>query len=158
MTIKIVCVGELKDDWQIMACGEYVKRLGRFCRLEIRQVDDERIDRPGGAERKRILDKEGARILRAIAPSETVIALDVKGKALSSEELAEDIAKMALDGKSAVTYVIGGSLGLSDEVLSRADQRLSLSKMTFHHMMARVILLEQLYRSFKILSNETYHK
>ena len=159
MNIKIICVGKLREQWHKQACDEYIKRLSRYCKTEIRQVDDERPKgKEGAAEKQRILEAEGKRILAALAENETVVALDVKGKAVSSEEMAELFEDLTLRGKSSIAIIIGGSLGLSEDVLKRADIRISLSKMTFNHMLARVIILEQIYRCFKIMSNETYHK
>ena len=159
MNIKIICVGKLREQWHKQACDEYIKRLSRYCRLEIRQVDDER---PKGkdsvSEKQRILETEGKRILSTLTGNETVVALDVYGKAVSSEEMAGLIEAWSQRGKSNIAIVIGGSFGLSEEILKKADVRLSMSKMTFNHMLARVIILEQIYRCFKIISNETYHK
>ncbi len=159
MNIKIICVGKLREQWHKQACDEYIKRLSRYCKLEIRQVDDERPKgKEGAAEKQRILEAEGKRILSALAENETVVVLDVRGNAVSSEEMAELLKGLVQRGKSSIAIIIGGSLGLSEDVLKRADIRISLSKMTFNHMLARVIILEQIYRCFKIISNETYHK
>lgn len=159
MNIKLICVGKLREQWHKQACDEYIKRLSRYCKLDVRQVDDEK---PKGkeseAEKQRILEAEGKRILAALSDGDVAMVLDVRGKAVSSEELAEILDDLPRTGKSNIAVIIGGSLGLSQEVLKRADMRISMSKMTFNHMLARVIILEQVYRCFKINANESYHK
>ena len=142
-----------------MAVDEYVKRLGRYCQLEIVEVADEKT--PDGAslkEEEQIKEKEGERILKHLKPSVHVIALAIEGKGLSSEELADKMERLGVAGTSHITFVIGGSLGLSDKVLKRSDMLLSFSKMTFPHQLMRVILLEQIYRSYRIIQGEPYHK
>lgn len=138
---------------------EYQKRLGRFCSLSIEEVKEELIsENPSTALEALVKKEEGKRILTRLKQGTYLISLEVKGKEYSSEDLATAISDLGVKGRSDVTFIIGGSLGLSEEVLSRSDLRLSFSKMTFPHQMMRVILLEQLYRSFKINKNETYHK
>lgn len=159
MNINIVCVGKLKEKYWRDAVAEYSKRLGRFCSLTITELKEERLpDNASPAEEQKVIDTEGQNILRTVKNDDYVIALDVKGKGLSSEQLAEKIGDLGLQGRSNLVMIIGGSLGLSEEVRRRADFRLSFSAMTFPHQMMRVILLEQVYRAFKILHNETYHK
>ncbi len=159
MNITVVCIGKLKEKYWIDAIKEYSKRLGRYCTLVITELKEDRLpDNASSAEEKKVKENEGKSILKVLRPDDYVIALDVKGKQLSSEQLSEKIDALGVNGKSNVVFIIGGSLGLSSEVLSRADFRLSFSPMTFPHQMMRVILLEQVYRSFKIIRNETYHK
>lgn len=159
MNINVVCVGKLKEKYWRDAIAEYSKRLGRFCSLTITELKEERLpDNASPAEEQKVIDAEGQSILKAVKNDDYVIALDVKGKGLSSEQLAEKIGDLGLQGRSNLVMIIGGSLGLSEEVRRRADFRLSFSAMTFPHQMMRVILLEQVYRAFKILHNETYHK
>lgn len=159
MNINIVCVGKLKEKYWTDAIAEYSKRLGRYCRLSIIELKEERLpDNASAAEEEHVKTAEGQSIIKALSGDSYVIALDVKGKQLSSEQLAQKIDDLAVQGKSTIDLIIGGSLGLSDEVLRRADFKLSFSPMTFPHQMMRVILLEQIYRAFKINRNEPYHK
>lgn len=149
MNIRILCVGTLKEKYWKEAVAEYTKRLGAYCSFSIEEV------RESPAED---VFEEGERILKKIKPDEVVIALEIQGAAKSSQELSSDLDALALAGKSNIVFVIGGSTGLSPAVSNRADRSLSFSKMTFTHQMMRVILLEQIYRSFKISRNEKYHK
>lgn len=159
MNIQIVCIGKLKEKYWTEAVAEYSKRLSRFCTLEIVELKESRLpDRASVAEEKLVKQEEGREILKAIKPGSFVITLEILGKQLDSPQLAEKISQLSLEGKSSIAFVIGGSLGLSEEVSQRADFKLSFSKMTFPHQMMRVILLEQVYRAFKINRNETYHK
>ncbi len=159
LKITIVAVGKVKEKFYVQAASEYQKRLSRYCRLHMIEVADEKTpDSASDLENIQIKDKEGSRILAAIPEVSYVAALAIEGKMLSSEELAGKLEKLPLAGKSHICFVIGGSLGLSEEVLARADIRLSFSKMTFPHQLMRVILLEQLYRSFRIIRKEPYHK
>ena len=159
MNIQIVCIGKLKEKYWTEAVAEYSKRLSRFCTLEIVELKESRLpDRASVAEEKLVKQEEGREILKAIKPGSFVITLEILGKQLDSPQLAEKISQLSLEGKSNIAFVIGGSLGLSEEVSQRADFKLSFSKMTFPHQMMRVILLEQIYRAFKINRNETYHK
>ena len=159
MQIDILCVGKIKERFFRDALEEYKKRLSRYCRVtEIEVVDEKTPDEAGETEVRQIKEKEGARLLSKIRESAYVIALAIDGKSLSSEELAEKLGSLAINGQSHLQFVIGGSLGLSPEVLSRADMKLSFSKMTFPHQLMRVILAEQIYRSYRILRNEPYHK
>lgn len=159
MNIQIVCIGKLKEKYWTEAVAEYSKRLSRFCTLEIVELKESRLpDKASEAEEKLVKQEEGREILKAIKPGSFVITLEILGKQLDSPQLAEKISQLSLEGKSSIAFVIGGSLGLSEEVSKRADFKLSFSKMTFPHQMMRVILLEQVYRAFKINRNETYHK
>lgn len=159
MKITVVAVGKIKERFFQEAIKEYEKRLGRYCRLEIVQVADEKTpDGAGEALERQIKEKEGERILAQIRDGAYVIALAIEGKMLDSEELADKLGQLGTGGISQIVFVIGGSLGLSQEVLRRADYRLSFSKMTFPHQLMRVILLEQVYRGFRILNHQPYHK
>ena len=159
MRIRIVCIGKLKERYWSEAVEEYSKRLSRYCELEIVQLKEARLpDRASLADEQNVIFEEGQSILKNLKEGSQVITLEIKGKELSSEGLAAYLGELQLEGKSDLTFVIGGSLGLSEQVSARADFRLSFSRMTFPHQMMRVILLEQIYRAFKILRNETYHK
>lgn len=159
MNIRILCVGKLKESYWTGAAAEYVKRLGRYCNLVIDEIREEKLpDNASEAEEEKGKRAEGERILSRVRDSDHVIALDIKGKALSSEAFAEHMERLALEGTVDVTFLIGGSNGLSQPVLNRSDFKLSFSNMTFPHQLMRVILLEQVYRCFKIIRNETYHK
>ena len=158
MKITLVTVGKIKERYFEDAIKEYSKRLGRYCRLDIQVQDEKTPDGAGEAMERQIKDKEGQRILSNIKDGAYVIALAIEGRMLSSEELASRLQKLGVDGISHIVFVIGGSLGLSDEVMRRADFALSFSKMTFPHQMMRVVLLEQVYRSYRIMAGEPYHK
>lgn len=158
MNGTILCVGRLKEKWQREGCAEYLKRLSRYGKYEVVAVDDEREpDRPSAAQIAQIKEKEGAALLRHIRPADRVIALCIRADAPDSVALSERLAGWAGDGRRNV-FVIGGSNGLSDGVLKRADARLSFSNLTFPHGLMRVILLEQLYRAERIHTGEPYHK
>ena len=159
MRINIVCVGKIKEKYLKLGIDEFKKRLSKYCKLEIIELEDEKA--PENLSDKEMLiikAKEGKKILSKIKDNSYVIALAIDGKNLSSEELAQTINKLGVRGVSNITFVIGGSLGLSDEVLSRADYKLSFSKMTFPHQLMRLILLEQVYRAYRINNGEPYHK
>ena len=159
MKITIITVGKIKEKYFTMAIDEYSKRLGRYVKLDIVEVADEKT--PDGAsdtEERLIRQKEGERILKLLKEDSYVITLEIEGKMLDSVELSEKINQIGVSGKGHITFIIGGSLGLSDEVKNRADFKLSFSKMTFPHQLMRVVLLEQIYRSYRILGNEPYHK
>ena len=159
MRINIVCVWKIKEKYLKLGIDEFKKRLSKYCKLDIIELDDEKApENLSDKEMEMIKDKEGKRILAKIKDTSYVIALAIDGKSLSSEELADTINKLGIRGISNITFVIGGSLGLSDEVLSRADYKLSFSKMTFPHQLMRLILLEQIYRSYRINNGEPYHK
>ena len=159
MKITLVTVGKIKEKFFEDAIKEYSKRLSRYCKLEILQVADEKT--PEGASEAvelQIKEKEGQRILSLIRDDAYVIALAIEGKMLDSEELAERIEKLGVSGISQIVFVIGGSLGLSAQVMRRADYALSFSRMTFPHQLMRVVLLEQIYRSYRIMNHQPYHK
>ena len=159
MKITIVCVGKIKEKFYRDALAEYTKRLSRYCSLTITEVADEKTkEQASETECAIIKDREGERILKSIRDDGYVIALAIDGKTLDSVELSEKIDKLGLSGTSNVYFVIGGSLGLSDAVMKRADYKLSFSRMTFPHQLMRVILLEQIYRSYRIINHEPYHK
>ena len=159
MKIIIVCVGKIKEKFYRDAVEEYKKRLGRYCKMQIVEVADEKTpDKASESLENQIKEKEGNPILSHISDSDYVIALAINGKERDSVELAEHIRSLGLHGKSSLAFVIGGSLGLSEEVLKRADEKLSFSKMTFPHQLMRVILAEQIYRSYRIIHGEPYHK
>ena len=159
MNTNIICVGKLKEKYLRDASAEYEKRLSRYCRVQIRELKEARLaENASPAEEEAVKTEEGKSILKALSSSSFVIVLDIGGKELSSDQLAEKIGSLATTGESTVDFIIGGSLGLSEEVKKRADFRLSFSPMTFPHQLMRVILLEQIYRSFKILRKEPYHK
>ena len=155
MNITVLAVGKLKEKYWQDAIREYSKRLGKYCRFQIVEVKESLL-RANPSKADEIA--EGRDILSKIKPSDHVVTLEIKGRPLSSPQLAQHIEDMTVRGKSSIVFVIGGSLGLSDEVSRRADFKLSFSAMTFPHQMMRVILLEQIYRSFKIIKNEAYHK
>jgi 23S rRNA (pseudouridine1915-N3)-methyltransferase len=159
MKITICCVGKIKEKFYSQAIEEYSKRLSKYCKLEIKEVADEKTpDSASDTVNRMIKEKEGDRLLSFIKDDSYVIALAIDGKMLDSVELSEKIDNLMLSGKSDIVFVIGGSLGLDKRVLDRADYKLSFSKMTFPHQLMRVILLEQIYRSFRIMKNEPYHK
>ncbi len=157
MNVLVLAVGKLKEDWQKAACREYLKRLTRYGNFEVAEVNDQpEPERASQAQIAQVLEKEGRELLRRIRPDDRVVALCIEGKAPDSVGLARMLEGWA-DGRRLV-LVIGGSLGLSDEVLARAETRLSFSNLTFPHPLMRVILLEQLYRSARILAGQRYHK
>jgi len=149
MNITILCIGKLKEKYWADAAFEYSKRLSKYCILQIDEIKESDKDDK---------DEEGANILKRIKGDDCVIALEIRGTQLDSEGLASKIKNLQISGKSKIVFIIGGSEGLSKEVIKRADYSLSFSQMTFPHQMMRVILLEQIYRSFKIIKNEKYHK
>lgn len=159
MKITCVVVGKIKEKYFTDAIKEYSKRLGRYCKLEIVELADEKTpDGASEAEEVAIREKEGERILKALKDDAYVIALAIEGKMLDSVELSQKIERLGVSGTSHIAFVIGGSLGLAPAVMKRADYALSFSRMTFPHQLMRVVLLEQLYRSYRILKNEPYHK
>lgn len=159
MNITLVTVGKIKEKYFRDAIAEYQKRLSKYCRLEIVEVADEKTpDKASETEEAQIQQKEAARILKAVRDNAYCIALTIEGKKRDSVNLAAHIEQLGLSGKSSLVFVIGGSLGLHDSVTQRADETLSFSDMTFPHQLMRVILLEQIYRCFRIMNNEPYHK
>ena len=160
LRVNIICVGKIKEKYFSDAIAEYSKRLGAFCKFNIIELAEERLksNNPNPSEIAAVISAEGERIMQKISPSDYVIAMCIEGKQLSSEELAQTVGNISVFGKSTVDFIIGGSYGLSDEVKKRAELRLSMSKMTFPHQMAKMILSEQIYRAFEILNNGKYHK
>lgn len=159
MKITILCVGKIKERYFTEGINEYEKRLSRYCKLEIIETPDEKTpDCASEAEERIIKGKEGERLKKYIREDAYVIALAIEGKQLDSVELSEKIEKLGIDGTSHIVFVIGGSLGLDSSILERADYKLSFSKMTFPHQMMRMILLEQIYRSYRIMTKAPYHK
>lgn len=159
LNISLICIGNLKEKYWAQAVEEYSKRLSAFCRFSVIQLNEERIsNNPSPGEIDRILNAEGKRILKKIPKNSYVISMCIEGKQISSNELSQKIEDISLSGKSSLCFIIGGSRGLSQQVKQRSDFKLSMSKMTFPHQMARVILCEQIYRAFEISSNGKYHK
>ncbi len=157
--IDIVCIGKLKETYLINAMDEYSKRLKSYCKLTIIEQADEKIHEKMSKKQEILLkQKEGEKILTKVADNGFVIALDIDGEMLGSVELTRFLEEKANRGHSHIVFIIGGSLGLCDKVLSRANYKLSFSKMTFPHQLFRVMLIEQIYRVYKIRLNETYHK
>ncbi|WP_373214909.1 23S rRNA (pseudouridine(1915)-N(3))-methyltransferase RlmH [Ruminococcus sp. 5_1_39BFAA] len=159
MEIRILSVGKIKEKYLNDGIAEYAKRLGRYCKLSFIQVADEKTpDKASDALNRQIRQIEGERLLKHIREQDYVIALAIEGKMLDSVELSGLLARLGVEGKSSIDFVIGGSLGLSEEVLARADYKLSFSRMTFPHQLMQMILLEQIYRGYRIMNNEPYHK
>lgn len=159
MNVKILCVGKIKEKFYRDAVDEYVKRLSKYCSCSITEVSDEKTaENASATEIDIVKDKEGERILKHISDRDYVIALAILGKQLDSVAFSNFIEELGIQGKSSLVFVIGGSLGLSDSVLKRADYQISFSKMTFPHQLMRVILSEQIYRAMRIMKNEPYHK
>lgn len=159
MKITVIAVGKIKEKYFTLAAEEYTKRLSRYCKLELIEVPDEKTpDGASDALEDQIKRAEGERILKNIKDGAYVTALAIEGKMLTSEEFSEQIERLGVTGESHLVFIIGGSLGLHKEVLDRADYKLSFSKMTFPHQLMRVVLLEQIYRGYRILKGEPYHK
>lgn len=159
MKITLITVGKIKEKYLRDAIAEYSKRLSRYCKLEIIEVADEKTpDHASDVVENAIRDKEAERIMKYVKEDTYVITLEINGKLLSSEELSAKINQLGIRGTSHITFIIGGSIGLGKEVLARSDYALSFSKMTFPHQLMRVILLEQIYRSYRIINGEPYHK
>lgn len=159
MRITVISVGKIKEKFYTGAIEEYSKRLSKYCTLSLVEVADEKAPETlSEKEMTQIKDREGERILDKIKDSQYVITLEIRGKQLTSEELSEKLSALGLEGNSDVVFVIGGSLGLSDAVMRRSNFALSFSKMTFPHQLMKVVLLEQVYRGFRILRGEPYHK
>lgn len=159
MKITILCVGKIKEKFYRDAIEEYSKRLSRYCKLEIVGVADEKTpDNASEAVKQKIMEKEGERMEKYLREDAFVIALALDGIMLDSVELSEKIERLGIGGTNHIMFLIGGSLGMTEEILRRADMRLSFSKMTFPHQLMRVILLEQIYRSYRIANHEPYHK
>ncbi|WP_417638773.1 23S rRNA (pseudouridine(1915)-N(3))-methyltransferase RlmH [Enterococcus faecalis] len=159
MKIKLVTVGKLKEKYLIQGINEYLKRLNSYAKMEIIEVPDEKApEKLSDAEMLQVKEKEGQRILGKINDNEYVFVLAINGKQLSSEEFSKEIEQLGISGKSNLTFVIGGSLGLSDSVLQRSNQQISFSSLTYPHQLMRLVLVEQIYRGFRIMKGEPYHK
>ncbi len=160
MQIRIICVGKLKEKYLQDAQKEYLKRLSRFCKTEIIEIDEEKAPASTShAIEEKIRQKEAERIKKALQKNTTYkIALAIEGKELDSMSFSGEIQSLMIDGISDITFIIGSSTGLDNSIIKASDCRISLSKLTFPHQLARIVLLEQVYRAFKILNNETYHK
>ena len=159
MKISVIAAGKIKERYLKDAISEYSKRLSRYCKLEIIEVADEKTpEQASETVEEAIRSKEGERLLKYIRDDMYVITLEIGGKMLKSEEFAEKIETLGVQGKSSIAFVIGGSIGLGKEVLRRSDFALSFSKMTFPHQLMRVVLLEQVYRGYRIINGEPYHK
>lgn len=159
MRVTALTVGKIKEPYLRAALEEYAKRLGKYCKLKIVEVADEKTpDAPDGAQAELVLKKEGERLLKSLPRDAYVITLEIAGQQLSSEQFARKIDSLAVQGVSHIAFVIGGSLGLGKNILEKSDYALSFSKMTFPHQLMRVILLEQVYRSYRIIKGEPYHK
>ncbi len=154
MKLSVIAVGRMKERHWRDAAGEYTKRLRPYATLEVSEIPDRDVTR----DEERAMAEEGADVLRAIPEGAHVVVLDVGGKLHSSADIADRLAALGLEGRSSVAFVLGGAAGLSPDVLERADERLSLGRITLPHQLARVVLLEQLYRAFKIMRNEPYHR
>ena len=158
LNIRIICVGKFKEKYWEAASAEYMKRLGAYCSISVTEVKEEKLPAHASrADEENVITKEGKSILDRIGPGDYVIALDIGGRELSSEDLAAKIAEISFT-TSTIDFIIGGSLGLSREVKSRAALKLSFGRITLPHQLARIVLLEQIYRAFKINAGETYHK
>lgn len=159
MNISIITVGKLKEKYLKQGIAEYTKRLSAYAKVQEIEVSDEKApEHLSGADMLLVKQKEGERILAKISPDTHVIALAIQGKQRTSEEFARELDQLATYGKSKIAFVIGGSLGLSDDVMKRADDTISFSKMTFPHQLMKLILCEQIYRAYRINRNEPYHK
>ena len=158
--INIICIGKIKEKYFTDAINEYAKRLSAFCKFSIIELSEEKIrnNNPNQSQIYEVIEAEGKRIMQKISQSDYAVAMCIEGKMLSSEELSKTLDNVSLSGKSTIDFIIGGSYGLSNEVKSRANLKLSMSKMTLPHTMARMILSEQIYRAFEISTNGKYHK
>ncbi|HAS74755.1 MAG TPA: 23S rRNA (pseudouridine(1915)-N(3))-methyltransferase RlmH [Clostridiales bacterium UBA8960] len=159
MKITVITVGKIKEKHFTAAIDEYAKRLTKYCNMTMVEVPDEKApENLSDKEMVQVKDKEGERILSKIKDTQYVITLEIKGKQATSEEFSEQLSLLGLSGQSDIVFIIGGSLGLSDQVIKRSNHALSFSKMTFPHQLMKVVLLEQIYRAFRIQKNEPYHK
>ena len=158
MKITIVCAGKIKEKYLSAGIAEFLKRLKSYAQVEIREIHEEKMpEDPSPAEKEQTLAREGEKLLKLVPDGSYLYVLDVYGKLKSSEQLAKEIADLGLRGRSSITFLIGGAFGLSEEVRARADERISFSPMTFTHQMVRLLLVEQIYRAFKINRGEKYH-
>ena len=159
LTCRILCIGKLKEEYWRLACAEYQKRLTPFCRLQLVQLDEERVpEKPSPAQIEAAVRQEGSRILQAVPAGSTLVSLCIEGAPLSSQQLSQMIEGWKNEGRADISFAIGGSWGLSDAVKQASHFRLSMSAMTFPHQLARVMLLEQLYRAAQIAAGGKYHK
>lgn len=158
MKITIVCAGKIKEKYLSAGITEFMKRLRPFAQVEIKEIHEEKMpDEPSAAEKEQVLQKEGEKLLKLVPAGSFLFVLDVFGKEMPSEKLAEKLDKLGIQGRSNITFLIGGAFGLSREVRAAADERLSFSQLTFTHQMVRLLLVEQIYRCFKINRGEKYH-
>lgn len=158
MRITVVCAGRIKEKYLSAGIAEFLKRLRPFAQVEIREIHEEKMpDEPSEAEKEQVLRREGEKLLKLVPAGSYLFVLDVHGRERSSEELASRLDKLGLSGRSNITFLIGGAFGLSREVRAAADERLSFSQLTFTHQMVRLLLVEQIYRAFKINRGEKYH-
>lgn len=158
MRITIVCAGKIKEKYLSAGIAEFMKRLRPFAQVEIKEIHEEKMpDEPSAAEKEQVLQKEGEKLLKLVPAGSFLFVLDVFGKEMPSEKLAEKIDQLGVQGRSNITFLIGGAFGLSREVREAADERLSFSQLTFTHQMVRLLLVEQIYRCFKINRGEKYH-
>ena len=158
MKITIVCAGKIKEKYLSAGIAEFLKRPKPYAQVEIREIHEEKMpEDPSPAEKEQTLKREGEKLLKLVPDGSYLYVLDVYGKLKSSEQLAKEIADLGLRGRSSFTFLIGGAFGLSEEVRARADERISFSPMTFTHQMVRLLLVEQIYRAFKINRGEKYH-
>ena len=159
ISINILCVGKIKEEFWKDAINEYSKRLSKYCNFNIIEVQDSKVpDKVSPAMEKQIKDEEASRMLNLVKKDTYLICLDLKGKEYTSPEFSEKIQKLAVEGNSNITFVIGGTLGLGDEILKLSKEKICFSKMTFPHQLIRIFLMEQLFRGFKIANGETYHR
>ncbi|MGX6971132.1 23S rRNA (pseudouridine(1915)-N(3))-methyltransferase RlmH [Vagococcus bubulae] len=159
MKIKIITVGKLKEKYLKQGIEEYSKRLSRYCKLEMIEVPDEKAPETlSQIEMEQVKEKEGQRILSKVSDQDYVVALAIEGKQLSSEEFASELDKLTTRGRSQFVFIIGGSLGLSTDVLKRSDEKLSFGRLTYPHQLMKLVLTEQIYRTFRINNGEPYHK
>ena len=158
LNINIICLGKIKEDYLKMAIAEYSKRLSKYCNLTITELNDEKLpDKINDSIKNEIKNKECQKIINTIKKDSYIFALDLRGKQYTSEEFSKKIDDIALNFNSSITFIIGGTLGLNDEILNLCNEKMSFSKMTFPHQLFRVFLLEQIFRAFKISKGETYH-
>lgn len=159
MKIKIITVGKLKEKYLVQGIDEYLKRLKAYAKVDVIEVPDEKApENLSLAEMEQVKEKEGKRILAKIAENDYVFVLAIEGKELTSEAFSKAVEQLGIDGKSNISFVIGGSLGLSDNVIYRSQKQLSFGKMTYPHQLMKLILVEQIYRAFRIMRGEPYHK
>lgn len=159
VSVRIICVGKMKEKFYLDAAAEYVKRLSGYCRLTVTELPEERLpDRPTPAQIQGALEKEGTAILAKLPRGGKVVAMCIEGKTMDSPQLAQQVNRWMVEGASDITFLVGGSFGMSQTVKDKAHLRLSMSPMTFPHHLARVMLLEQIYRAFKIQEGSGYHK